>query len=107
MAPFAGTFFSGACTCAQKRGRRSYTQVHTRVHAIKFQGKIKSNVDISSAPMLDMFIEDLPGHTIFLSPLLSVVLRTLDRGGGIRRHRLGTSGSGSWLGPSGDQIGHF
>ena len=46
-------------------------------------------------------------HTIFLSPLLSVVLRTSDRGGGIRRQRPGTSGSGSGLGPSRDEIGHF
>ena len=57
--------------------------------------------------MLDIFIEDLPVHTIFLSPLLSVVPSTSDRGGGITRQRPGTSGSGSGLGPSRDQIGHF
>ena len=38
--------------------------------------------------MLDIFIQDLPVHTIFLSPLLCVVLSTSDRGGGIRRQRL-------------------
>ena len=57
--------------------------------------------------MLDVFCRRSPVHTIFLSPLLSVVLRTSDRGGGIRRQRPGTSGSGNGLGPSGDQIGHF
>ena len=64
-------------------------------------------MDISSPPLLDIFIKDLPVHTIFLSPLLSVVPSTSDRGGGIMRQRLGTSGSGSGLGPFGDQIGNF
>ena len=68
---------------------------------------MKSNVDISSLPLLDIFIEDLPVHTIFLSPLSSVIPSTSDRGGGIRRQRLGTSGTGSGLDPSKDQIGHF
>ena len=81
--------------------------MHTRVYAVKLKDKIKSNVDISSPPLLDFFIEDLPVHTIFLSPLLYFVLSTSDRGGGIRRQRPGTSGSGSGLGPSRDQIGHF
>ena len=64
-------------------------------------------MDISSPPLLDACNDDLPVHTIFLSPLLSVVPSISDRGGGIRRQRPGTSGSGSGLGPSGDQIGHF
>ena len=64
-------------------------------------------MDISSPPLLDIFIEDLPVHTTFLSRLLFVVLSTADRGGGITRQRPGTSGSGSGFGPSGDQIGHF
>ena len=62
---------------------------------------------ISSPLLPDTFIEDLPVHTIFLSPLLFVLLSISDQGGVIRRQRRGISGSGSGLGPSGDQIGHF
>ena len=49
--------------------------------------------------------DGLAVHTIFLSPLLSVVPSTSDRGGGIRQQRPGTSRLGSELGPSRDQIG--
>ena len=62
-------------------------------------------MDISSPPLLDIFIEDLPVHTNISCPSLSVVPSTSDRGGGIRRQRPGTSESGKGLGPSGDQIG--
>ena len=67
----------------------------------------KEQRGLCSPSMLDIFADELIVHTIFLSPLLSVVLSTSDRGGGITQQRPGKSGSGSGLGPSGDQIGHF
>ena len=79
--------------------------MHTHVSAVKIWDEIKSNVDVGSPPMLDIFIEDLPVQRISLSPFLSVIPRTSDRGGGITRQRPGTSRSGSGLGTSGDQIG--
>ena len=107
MAPFVGTFFF--LGPARARGSVAGVLIRECIHVslrLRVYDNIKSNVDISSPLLLDIFIEDLPVHTL-LSPLLSVVRSTSDRGGGIRRQRPGTSGSGSGLGPSGDQIGHF
>ena len=79
--------------------------MHTRVHAVIIRGIIKRDVDISSPPMLAIFTEDLLVHTNLL-PLFVCCTRVLQIEGEVTGNSvLVTSGSGSGLGPSGDQIG--